>query len=178
MENGVIEKTRRWISDIVIGLNLCPFARRVFDGEKIRYFVSQAMSEESLLIDLKTELERLNTTAISEIETTIVIHPQVLIGFFEYNDFLEVANALVENLSLSGEIQIASFHPQYQFAGTTPDAVENYTNRSPYPMLHLLREDSITNLKIAPEELLQIPERNVALLTKMGIAEVRKLIPD
>src|SRR5262245_12783841 len=127
-KQAVVDATRRWIASVVIGLDLCPFARRVFQGEMIRYAVSDAGDAVALLDDLKTELEALAST--STVETTLLIHPRALADFLDYNDFLADADRLVKRLGLRGVIQVASFHPQYQFADTDPEAVENYTNRS------------------------------------------------
>ena len=183
MEDSVIiESTRRWIAKVVIGLNLCPFAQRVFDGERIRYVVSQATDELALLQDLQRELEDLAASSSEKAETTLLIHPHSLGNFLDFNDFLEPAEALLESLELEGVIQLASFHPHYQFAGTGPDDVENYTNRSPYPMLHLLREDSITALADDPESLNEIPLRNIEMLRGLGkeriLALLRGIDPD
>ncbi len=164
----VVETTRRWIAEIVIGLNLCPFARRVMEGGLVRYHVSEALDAPTLLTDLDRELRTLATTPIAEIETTLLIHPHVFGEFLAYNDFLDAAEGLIDSLGLDGVIQIASFHPQYQFADTKAEAVENYTNRSPYPMLHLLREESINAIAMDDEELLQIPGRNVETLRALG----------
>ena len=109
----------------------------------------------------------------SEVETAFVIHPQVLTRFPDYNDFLAEVDRLLHRLDLEGVLQVASFHPQYQFAGTEPDAVENYTNRSPFPMLHLLREISITEVAAEPDVLLGIPERNIETMRKLGLATLR-----
>src|SRR5437899_171605 len=122
---ALIDATRRWIAAVVIGLDLCPFARRVFEAERIRYVVSDARDEETLLAELAGELQRLATAPAEVIETTLLIHPRVLTDFLDYNDFLGVAERLIDDLDLSGIVQIASFHPDYQFAGTEPDAVEN-----------------------------------------------------
>ena len=169
MENeAIIEITRRWVSQIVIVLNLCPFARRVFDADLIRYVVTDAADEEALLEDLARELKDLATSRRPSVETTLLIHPHALPDFLDYNDFLEATDRLIRDLGLSGIIQIASFHPGYQFAGTAPDAVENYTNRSPYQMLHLLREESISKVADDPEALLGIPERNIEMLRGLG----------
>jgi hypothetical protein len=168
----VIEETRRWIATMVIGLNLCPFARRVFDADTIRYVVSDAHDEKILLAELAVELKALVAAPITSIETTLLIHPHVLGDFLDYNDFLDAAEGLVANLGLEGVIQIASFHPAYQFADTDVDAVENYTNRSPYPMLHLLREESITAIAGDVEELDEIPRRNIETLRTLGRAKI------
>ena len=153
---------------MVIGLNLCPFAQRVFQADTIRYVVTDATDADSLRDALARELRLLVETPIAQVETTLLIHPHVLGDFLDYNDFLDIADGLLEEQSLDGVVQIASFHPTYQFAETAPDAVENYTNRSPYPMLHLLREESITRLATDPGELLEIPERNIETLRKLG----------
>jgi hypothetical protein len=180
-EQTVIAGIRRWISSMVIGLNLCPFAERVFKADKIRYVVSDARDEITLLKDLAGELEALAAAPISRVETTLLIHPRVLGNFLAYNDFLDVGEQLLEDLGLRGTIQIASFHPDYQFAGTAPGALENYTNRPPYPMLHLLREESISEVPGDPNELLEIPRRNIETLRRLGrekILEKLKAIED
>jgi hypothetical protein len=169
---SVIAGTRRWISSIVIGLNLCPFARRVFEAERIRYAVTDAEDVETLRADLAAELAALATAPVARVETTLLIHPRVLADFLDYNDFLGVAGRLLRSLGLCGTIQIASFHPAYRFAGTEPGAAENYTNRSPYPMLHLLREVSITAVAGDPGELAEIPRRNAAALRGLGIEHI------
>lgn len=164
----VIDETRGWIAAVVIGLNLCPFAGRVFRDGKIRYAVSPAADEEALLRDLGDELRALAAAPIAELETTLLIHPQALARFLDYNDFLGRGERLAADLGLKGVIQIAGFHPDYHFAGTDPDAVENYTNRPPYPMLHLLREESISRVAGDPAELLAIPRRNIETLRSLG----------
>src|SRR5262249_62244288 len=171
-KQAVIDCTRRWIASVVIGLDLCPFAGRVFHAAKVRYAVTDAAEEGALLTDLASELQALASRPASEVETTLLIHPRALGDFLGYNDFLGAAERLVGALGLRGTIQLASFHPGYQFAGTEPGAVENYTNRSPYPMLHLLREDSITAVAGDPAELLAIPRRNVATLRGLGRAKM------
>lgn len=167
-----IEVTRRWVSAVVIGLNLCPFARRVFDAGLIRYVVTAAADEADLIDALAVEVLALAEVPRSEVETTLLIHPHVLADFLDYNDFLSVADRVVRELGLRGTIQIASFHPEYQFAGTSPDAVENYTNRSPFPMLHLLREQSVTEVATDPDRLLDISRRNVETLRSLGRDEM------
>jgi hypothetical protein len=167
-QQTIIEVTRRWISSMVIGLNLCPFAQRVFQADKVRFVVTSAQDESALLKDLADELKLLVSSPITAIETTLLIHPCVLEDFLGYNDFLDAAEQLVRKLRLEGILQLASFHPNYQFAGTDPEAVENYTNRSPYPMLHLLREESITDIAGDADQLLEIPERNIQTLRTLG----------
>ena len=178
---SVIEGTRHWISSIVIGLNLCPFARRVFEAQRIRYAVTDAEDAEALRADLAAELVALAAAPVARVETTLLIHPRVLADFLDYNDFLGVADRLLGGLGLRGAIQIASFHPGYRFAGTEPGAAENYTNRSPYPMLHLLREASITAVAGDPAVLAEIPRRNAATLRGLGrehILERLKAVDD
>jgi hypothetical protein len=169
---SVIDATRRWIASVVIELNLCPFARRVFEADLIRYAVSDAEDEAALLADLAAELKSLAAAPIATVETTLLIHPRVFLDFLDYNDFLDPAERLVRKLGLKGVVQIASFHPAYRFADADPDAVENYTNRSPYPMLHLLREESVSAVAGDPDELLEIPRRNVETLRRLGLAKM------
>jgi uncharacterized protein len=172
----ITNETRHWISAIVIGLNLCPFARRVFDADRIRYVVSAAQDEASLLNDLTDELTAL--AASTSIETTLLIHPQVLDDFLDYNDFLDAGEQRIEELGLTGVIQLASFHPRYQFADTDADAAENYTNRPPYPMLHLLREESIDAIADDSAELLAIPERNIETLRALGRDRILQMLSE
>jgi len=175
-KQAIIDCTRRWISSMVIELNLCPFAQRVFQGEKIRYMVSLANDEKTLLKELVEEMEFLVASPLTEVETTLLIHPNVLKDFFDYNDFLGDAEQLLEDLGLEGVVQIAGFHPRYQFAETEDDGVENYTNRSPYPMLHLLREESIDMVAEDPDELLEIPRRNIEILKSLGIERIQQIL--
>jgi hypothetical protein len=172
-----IAATCEWIANTVIGLNLCPFARRVFDAGLIRYVVSSATTEEQLLDDLRAELLHLNAVPRSEVETAILIHPHVLNDFHDYNDFLSEADRLLRRMKLDGVVQIASFHPRYQFEGTEPDAPENGTNRSPFPMLHLLREISITEVADDPDVLLGIPERNIRTMRRLASKVVTVFFP-
>ncbi len=167
-EEEVIAATRNWLEKAVIGLNLCPFARAVYAGDRIRYVVSDAKTIEALLEVLAKELEVLAEADENKTETTLLIHPLVLGDFIEYNDFLELADALVEELDLDGRLQVASFHPQYQFADTEPDDVTNCTNRSPYPTLHLLRESSVERAVAAHPDTEQIYRDNIQTLRQLG----------
>jgi hypothetical protein len=142
IDRDVIADTVHWMEKAVIGLNLCPFAKAVHVKKQVRYVVSEAETPEELLEKLMEELQHW-PTPIRKIDTTLLIHPNVLTDFFDYNEFLDVADAALEDLGLDGFLQVASFHPQYQFADTDKNDIGNYTNRSPYPTLHLLREDSI-----------------------------------
>ena len=145
-------------------------------GNLIRFVVSDAADSEALRSDLADELKLLAAAAIESIETTLLIHPGVLQGFDDYCDFLVEAQRLVNSRGYRGVVQIAGFHPAYQFENTEPDAVENCTNRSPYPMLHLLREESISKVAGNPDELLEIPKRNAATLRNLGRDELSKLL--
>jgi hypothetical protein len=163
-----VARTRAWLETTVIGLNLCPFAKAAHDARQIRYFVSGARTTGELAADLVSELRLLGTLDPAEVETTLLIHPQVLGDFLDYNDFLDEADATLETLGLVGTFQIASFHPRYQFAGTSPEDVTNRTNRSPYPMLHLLREASVERaLEEFPDAAL-IPQRNIETMRRLG----------
>jgi hypothetical protein len=170
----VVEHTRRWISSFVVGLGLCPFAQPVFDAGRIRYAISHSRDKRTLAYDLASELHLLLASPSKQIETTLLIHPHVLSNFLDYNDFLGVVHQLLEELRLCGTIQVASFHPQYRFAGTGPNAAENYTNRSPYPMLHLLRETSVSQAADASDELLEIPRRNIETMRNLGREHILK----
>ncbi len=164
----VITETRDWVVKAVIGLNLCPFAKAVHVNERIRYVVSDATEPEALLKDLARELLALNRADPDEIDTTLLIHPQVLDDFLDFNDFLDAADALVDELQLDGILQIADFHPRYQFDGSAPDDIANYSNRSPYPTLHLLREESITRAVEAMPDTAAIFEGNLDTLDRLG----------
>ncbi len=168
LDDDVIAATRNWLEKAVIGLNLCPFARAVYAGDRIRFVVSDATTPEALLETLTAELEVLAEADEICTETTLLIHPQVLGDFLDYNDFLELADALVEDLELDGVLQVASFHPQYQFAETGPDDIENCSNRSPYPTLHLLRESSVERAVAAYPDTEQIYRDNIRTLRQLG----------
>lgn len=165
---AVVAATRTWLKDAVIGLNLCPFAREVYVAERIRYVVSPAADPQALRAQLADELRLLPTLDPAATETTLLIHPRVLGDFLDYNDFLDLAEATLAELGLEGVLQIASFHPLYQFAGTEPGDVTNRTNRSPYPMLHILREASVTKAVAGYPDADKIPERNIATMRRLA----------
>ena len=167
-EAFAINHTRAWVNRAVIGLNLCPFAKAPQVKGQVRYVVSRATDPAALLADLIRELERLAESPADTIETTLLIHPQVLADFAEYNDFLAIAEDTVAELDLEGVLQVASFHPQYQFDGTEPDDITNATNRSPYPTLHLIREDSIDKAVAAFPDAEAIYEVNMATMERLG----------
>jgi len=164
----VLAATEAWLEKAVIGLDLCPFAKAVHVKRQIRYAVSEAATPEALLDDLLDELQLLAAADPEELETTLLIHPWALVDFLGYNDFLAVADAAVAGLRLAAVIQVASFHPQYRFAGSGPDDVDNYTNRSPYPMLHLLRQASVDRAVAAFPDPARIFEKNIATLRHLG----------
>lgn len=166
----IVAETREWLRKAVIGLNLCPFANAVHVRNQIRYAVSQAETPEELLADLVGELRHLAAADPEDIDTTLLIHPKVFGDFLAYNDFLDVADDALEELGLVGEIQVASFHPRYQFADSGPEDIENFTNRSPYPMLHLLREASVERAVEAVPDASEIYERNMETLRRLGRA--------
>ena len=172
-ESHFVKETREWIRDFVIALNLCPFARPVFDAELIRYVVSESDRSEILLDEFVNELNVLADTDISDVETTLLVHPFVLQDFHDYNQFLDLADGAIVKQQQDGLIQVASFHPDYCFAGAHPDAVENSTNRSPYPMLHLLRESSISRAVATYPDLELIPNRNIKTLRERASLQDR-----
>jgi len=170
----VVAETRGWVETVVVGLNLCPFAKRELLRNAVRFAVSPATTERELLHALADELAHLETDTSTE--TTLLIHPQVLGDFGDYNDFLGDAEALLVDAGLEGVYQIASFHPDYQFAGTEPADAENYSNRSPYPLLHLLREASVARAVESHPDVDAIPERNIALMREMGAGALQALL--
>ena len=166
--DAILSATQQWLERAVIGLNLCPFAKAVHVKKQIRYVVSCATTPEDLLKELINEFEFLADTSSEKIDTTLLIHPYVFTDFLDYNDFLDVADAALDELDLADELQVASMHPQYQFANTQPDDMENYTNRSPYPTLHLLRESSVDKAVAAFPEADQIFEKNITTMKQLG----------
>lgn len=163
-----IATTRAWVRRAVIGLNLCPFARAVDAGDRIRYVFSDTTDPGTLLTTLVAELQHLADTDPALVDTTMLIHPHVLDDFGDFNDFLAVADAAIEDLGLDGVLQVASFHPRFQFADTEPDDITNATNRAPYPTLHLLREDSVERAVAAFPDAATIYQRNMQTLEKLG----------
>jgi hypothetical protein len=168
LADPAIAATRAWLEKAVIGLNLCPFAKSVHVGGRIRYRLSRATTPDALLADLGEELRLLVAADPDEIETTLLVHPQVLADFLEYNDFLDVVDAAVEALGLADVLQVASFHPRYQFADTEPDDISNYTNRSPHPTLHLLRHSSVDRAVAAFPEASAIFDVNIETMRQLG----------
>lgn len=173
--DSVIAATRAWLEKAVIDLNLCPFAKAVYLKNQVRFVVSSAPHLDGLLEDLDRELDFLAAADPEQVDTTLLIHPSLLPDFLDFNDFLQLAEAAVDEHQLQGVIQIASFHPQFQFADTAPDDMQNYTNRAPYPTLHLLREASIDKAVAAFPEAETIYQRNIATLDRLGSAGWRAL---
>jgi uncharacterized protein len=174
----VVARTRHWIERVVIGLGLCPFASAPLELGRIGFVVSPAQDDAALARELEAELRRLAGSDPTELETTLLIHPRALTDFLAYNDFLDVAEALLDALDLADIIQIASFHPHYQFGDAAPEAVENATNRSPYPMLHLLRCSSVERSIAAYGDTAAIYAANIATLRRLGGEGLRALIGD
>ncbi len=165
---NIIADTQDWLEKAVIGLNLCPFAKAVHVKKQIRYVVSAATTEDALLEELLTELRHLQDTDPDVLDTTLLIHPHVLNDFLDFNDFLDAVDVATAEPEFEDAFQVASLHPQYQFAGTKPDDIENYSNRAPYPTLHLLREDSVDKAVDAFPDAERIADNNVETLKKLG----------
>ena len=172
-----IEQTCQWLEQAVIGLNLCPFAKAVHTKGQIRWVESSARNAHALMAELVHELQLLAAADPDAIDTTLLLHPQVLGDFRDYNDFLDLADAALEELGLDGVLQIATFHQHYQFEGTAPDDVENLSNRSPHPTLHLLREESVERAVAAFPQAETIYEKNIETLRALGVEGWAKLTP-
>lgn len=164
----VLAQTRAWVDRVVIGLNLCPFAKAVQVRNQVRYVVSEATDVDTLLDELRNEMDHLVATHATVVDTSLLIHPQVLNDFPDYNEFLGAADELLVQLGYEGVLQVAGFHPQFQFAGTEVDDVTNATNRSPYPTLHLLREASVDRAVDAFPDAGMIYERNIRTMQALG----------
>ena len=174
-EDLVLQQTRLWLEKAVIGLNLCPFAKAVYVKNQVRLVVSKARHADDLLEELDRELDLLVATPASEIDTTLLIHPTLFEDFLDFNDFLEIAEDVIDEHELDGVVQLASFHPKFQFEGTEPDDISNYTNRAPFAILHLLREESVDRAVEAFPQADAIFEANIATLENLGLAGWKKL---
>lgn len=175
-DETVEKSVRRWVDLIVVGMNLCPFAARELETNRVRFAVSSATTEEQLLADLDAELALLNSEPA--IETTLLIHPRVLQGFADYNQFLDIVDLLLRQSGNEGVLQVASFHPDYQFDGTDMDDAGNYTNRSPYPMLHILREESLERAIGGHPDIDAVPDRNVERMNTLGSERLKVMLED
>lgn len=173
----VIVDVARWLNEVVIGLNLCPFSGKPTRENRVRFFVSAATDDEMLLHDLQQEIELLDQKPASEIETTLVIVPQHLQDFFDYNQFLNWADQLLKRNRWVGVYQLATFHPQYCFAHAEPDDTENLTNRAPYPILHIIREASLEKALEYFADVKEIPEVNKTRVESLSAEEKQKLFP-
>ncbi len=171
-----LEYTRKWLEQVVIGLNLCPFAAKPLRMNRVRFAFSKADSTAGLTHDLIAEGLHLLGQPVAQVETTLLVHPYALTDFLDYNDYLHEIGDVLRAQEWEGILQVASFHPGYQFAGTPPGAASNYTNRSPFPTLHLIREERLEQILEHYESPEKIPERNIALLEKMGRAQIEALI--
>lgn len=176
-ENLVKAEVARWLNEVVIGLNLCPFAGRPAKENRVRLFVSNADEDEQLLEDLHSEMNLLDETSAAEIETTLIIVPNHLEDFFDYNQFLNWAEKLIKRNNWTGVYQLASFHPDYCFAGAEPEDAENLTNRAPYPILHIIREASLEKALRFYEGVEKVPENNKRRVEALTAEEKQKLFP-
>ncbi len=166
----ILEKTREWLEKAVIGLNLCPFAKSVYVKKQVRYALTATNTADGLLAEIEAEFQRLIDSDPKQLDTTLLVHPKAMVDFLDYHFFLAEVDALIRRLDYEGVFQVASLHPDYEFTGSDPDDITNYTNRSPYPMLHLLRETSIDRAVAAYPDADAIYERNIETLQQMGHA--------
>lgn len=173
--NDIINTVEQWLNQVVIGLNLCPFASKPMGEKRVRFYLSQARDEEQLFNELFQELLRLDAAPVTELETTLMIVPDYLQNFFEYSQFLHWAESWLKRNGWRGVYQIASFHPEYCFAGADPEDAENLTNRSPYPILHLLREDSVSQALAFYPDIEQVPINNRRRVNDLSAAEKKRL---
>jgi hypothetical protein len=171
------QDVQQWLEDVVIGLNLCPFAAKPNRNKQIKVFVSEATTEEALLEDVLQELMNLDSKTAEELETTLVAIPNILQDFMDYNFFLDWIDALIKQQEWEGTFQIATFHPNYCFGGAEPEDDENLTNRSPYPVLHLIREESMAKILKHYPNPEAIPDINIARVEALTPEERRKLFP-
>ncbi|HDM8143214.1 TPA: DUF1415 family protein [Vibrio harveyi] len=175
--NAITEQVDQWLNDVVIGLNLCPFAAKPQRNKQIKIFVSEASQEEALLEDILLQLIELSNTEPEKLETTLVVVPNMLQDFWDYNFFIDWVEGLIKQQDWEGIFQVATFHPDYCFGGAEPEDDENLTNRSPYPVFHLIREESMEKvLKHYPDPE-SIPDTNIARVSTLSEEERKKLFP-
>ncbi len=174
-DDEVLARTRAWLEKAVIGLNLCPFAKAVYTRDRVRLVVSQARHADDLLEELDRELDFLVATPAEQVDTTLLIHPTLFPDFLDFNDFLEIAEGVLDEHGLEGVVQLATFHPQFQFDGTTPEDMGNYTNRAPYAVMHLLREDSVEKAVDSLADPDAVYQENIRTLDKLGLEGWKKL---
>ena len=173
----ILQSVDAWLNEVVIGLNLCPFAKKPYVSKQIRTFIDESSSENELLETLYYEFKHLEQTDSQQLETTLVVIPNLLSDFYDYNQFLDEVDALIKNNDWLGIFQVASFHPQYQFAGTQPNDAENLTNKAPYPIIHLLREQSMEKALERYPNPERIPEDNIHSVTQLSNKQVQQLFP-
>ncbi|MCH9638726.1 MAG: DUF1415 domain-containing protein [Betaproteobacteria bacterium] len=173
-DDDIVRIVRQWVESFIVELNLCPFAKRELVKNRVRFVVTDATTEDQLMAAIQAELELLDRDP--SVGTTLLIHPKVLQDFDDYNQFLNFADRFLAQLRMQGVYQIASFHPDYQFSGTDPDDAENYTNRSPYAMLHLLREESLKRVIADYPDVDQIPVHNIELMNRLGQDKLQALL--
>lgn len=180
VESEAVEaRVRRWLDQVVIGLGLCPFAAQPVRDGRLRVCISLARDELALLTDLQLELRHLDQATSARVETTVIAVPHMLADFLDYNDFLDRVDELLIRGDWDGDYQVASFHPRYQFAGTRPDDAENLTNRAPYPLLHLLREDSVEAALASHPDPDRIPLDNIRRMQTLSAGQIDRLFgPD
>ncbi|EGR3411925.1 DUF1415 family protein [Vibrio parahaemolyticus] len=175
--NAITQQVDQWLNDVVIGLNLCPFAAKPQRNKQIKIFVSEATQEEALLEDILLQLIELSTTEPEKLETTLVVVPNMLQDFWDYNFYIDWVEGLIKQQDWEGIFQVATFHPDYCFGGAAPEDDENLTNRSPYPIFHLIREESMEKvLKHYPDPE-SIPDTNIARVSALSEEERKKLFP-
>ncbi|HCH1699505.1 TPA: DUF1415 domain-containing protein [Vibrio parahaemolyticus] len=175
--NAITQQVDQWLNDVVIGLNLCPFAAKPQRNKQIKIFVSEATQEEALLEDILLQLIELSTTEPEKLETTLVVVPDMLQDFWDYNFCIDWVEGLIKQQDWEGIFQVATFHPDYCFGGAAPEDDENLTNRSPYPIFHLIREESMEKvLKHYPDPE-SIPDTNIARVSALSEEERKKLFP-
>jgi len=172
---AVVRATQVWLERAVIGLNLCPFAKAVYARGLVRFAVAHSRTAGELLAELERELRELAEADPETVETTLLIHPWAMGEFIDFNFFLAEADAAIRRLGLAGILQIAAFHPRFEFAGSRPDDIENFSNRSPFPMLHLLRESSVDRAVAAFPDASEIYGNNIAVLRRLGHEGWRRL---
>lgn len=174
---NVHQQVQQWLENVVIGLNLCPFAAKPNRNKQIQIFISEANDEDVLLEEIYQQLKKLDSTPVKELETTLVVTPHLFEDFADYNQYLDLVDALLFQMGYQGTYQVASFHPDYCFHGTQPDDAENLTNRSPYPIFHLIREESMEKvLKHYPDPE-GIPGRNIERVESLTDEEIARLFP-
>lgn len=173
---AVERKTLGWVEDFVVGLNLCPFARPLLGSDVLRVTVCEAIGDEGVAAALLDEIQLIQEASELEVATTLVVFPNALQGFDTYLAFLDGAQQLLEEMDLLGVLQLASFHPEYQFAGEPMDAASHFTNRAPFPMIHLLREDMVTRALETYPNPEQIPERNIQRLEGLGRERLQQML--